>query len=114
VPRNVQTLILALGPVTDALSAELQRSPAIAELATCMLVRPEEIIDARHAADSQSHRSLDEPAHPDGGDALAETLGLRGHLTQREIAERIEILQMAESRLLRWSLERLHVIAGRR
>ena len=147
VPRKVQNLILALGPVSDALSAELQRSPTVAELATFMRVSPEEIIDARQAAGSQWNRSLDEPAHPDGGDALAETLGgedrgldraehavvLEGwlpalpqrereilrlrfeeDLTHREIAERLGISQMHESRLLRRSLERLHVIAGRR
>ena len=147
VPRKVQDLILALGPVTDALSAELQRSPTIAELATCMVVSAEEIVEARQAADSQWDRSLDEPAHRDGGVALAETLGgedrgltraehavvLEGwlaalpqrereilrlrfeeDLTHREIAERLGISQMHESRLLRRSLERLHVLAGRR
>ena len=34
VPRRLQNLILALGPVTEALSAQLQRAPTVAELAT--------------------------------------------------------------------------------
>ena len=75
VPRKLQNLILALGPVTEALSAELQRSPTVAELATRMLVSPEEILDAREAADSQWRHSLDQPAHEDGSETLATTLG---------------------------------------
>jgi RNA polymerase sigma-B factor len=75
VPRRLHNLILALGPVTEALSAELQRAPTVAELAKAMAVSPEEVLDARQASDSQFGRSLDEPAHRDGGDSLAETLG---------------------------------------
>jgi RNA polymerase sigma-B factor len=75
VPRTLQNLILALGPVTEALSAELQRSPTVAELATCMLVSPEDILEAKHAADSQWQRSLDEPAYKERDDPLVETLG---------------------------------------
>ena len=75
VPRRLQNLILALGPVTEALSAQLQRAPTVAELAKVLLVSPEEILNAREAADSQFGRSLDEPAHREGRDSLAETLG---------------------------------------
>jgi RNA polymerase sigma-B factor len=74
-PRKLQNLILALGPVTEALSAELQRAPTVAELATCMLVGPDQILDARQAADSQWKHSLDQPAHEGGSEPLAETLG---------------------------------------
>ena len=73
-PRKLQNLILALGPVTEALSAELQRSPTVDELATCMLVSPEEILDAREASDSQWQLSLDEPAHRNGSVSLGDTL----------------------------------------
>ena len=75
VPRRLQNLILALGPVTEALSSELQRAPTVAELAKVMCVSPEEILDARQASDSQFSRSLDEPARPDGSESLVETLG---------------------------------------
>ena len=77
VPRRLQNLILALGPVTEALSAELHRAPTVAELATAMLVSPEEVLNAREASDSQFGRSLDEPAHRDGGHSLAEPSGAR-------------------------------------
>jgi RNA polymerase sigma-B factor len=75
VPRRLQNLILALGPVTEALSAQLQRAPTVAELATAMLVSPEEVLNAREAAASQFGRSLDEPPYREGGESLAETLG---------------------------------------
>ena len=85
VPRNLQNLILALGPVTEALSNQLQRAPTVAELAKVMHVSPEEILDARQASDSQFSRSLDEPAHRDGNDSLLETLGGEDReLTQAE------------------------------
>ena len=75
IPRKLQNLILALGPVTEALSAELRRSPTVAELALSMHVSAEDILDAREASDSQFSRSLDEPAQRDGNGVLAETLG---------------------------------------
>jgi RNA polymerase sigma-B factor len=147
VPRALQTLIVAMGPATEALSSELQRAPTVAELAKHMLVGPEEILDAKQAAHAQFGRSLDEPAFSDSDGPLVETLGgedqqltgadhalaLNGwlaelpqrqreilrlrfeeDLTQREIADRMGISQMHVSRLLRTSLERLHVMAGPR
>ena len=47
----------------------------MAELANVMRVSPEEILDARHASDSQFGGSLDEPAQRDGDDSLVDTLG---------------------------------------
>ncbi len=75
VPRAVQTLSVALGPATEALSSDLQRAPTVAELAKHMHVGPEEILDAKQAANSRFGRSLDEPAFSDGNDPLVETLG---------------------------------------
>jgi len=75
VPRKLQNLILALGPVTEALSGELHRAPTVAELAKAMLVSPEEILEARQAADTLLARSLDEPAYGEGNEPLVETLG---------------------------------------
>jgi RNA polymerase sigma-B factor len=75
IPRNVQDMIIALGPVTEALSGELQRSPTVDELAKRMRVSPEAILDARQAGDAQLGHSLDEPAHQDGDESLAESIG---------------------------------------
>ena len=75
VPRRLQELILALGPVTEALSAQFQRAPTVAELATALLVSPEEVLNAWEASNSQFGRSFDEPAHRGGRHSLAETLG---------------------------------------
>jgi RNA polymerase sigma-B factor len=88
-PRKLQNLVLALGPVTEALSAELQRAPTVAELANCMLVSPEEILDAREASDSQWQHSLDEPAHRNGSVSLGDTLDGQDHELDRseDIAE---------------------------
>ncbi len=75
IARDLQDLILALGPVAEALSGELQRAPTVDELAKRMRVSPEAILDARQAGYSQFGHSLDEPAHQDGRASLAETLG---------------------------------------
>ena len=75
IPRALQELMVALGPVTEALSAELQRSPTVDELAKRMRVSPEAILDARQAGHSQFGHSLDEPAHEDGRESLVETIG---------------------------------------
>ena len=65
VPRKLQNLILALVPVTEALSGQLQRAPTVAELAKAMLVSPEEILEALEAADSHV-RPLARRAGPPG------------------------------------------------
>ena len=75
VPRRIQELVVALGPVTEALSGELQRSPTVVELADRIGVNPEAILDARHAAASQLDRSLDVPARKGSRESLGETLG---------------------------------------
>ena len=75
VPCALQELTVALGPVTDAMSGELQRSPTVAELAKRMGVSPEAILDARQAGYSQFGHSLDAPAHEDGRESLVETIG---------------------------------------
>ena len=91
VPRALQDLILALGPVTGALSAELQRSPTVDELAKRMRVSPEEILDARLAGESQFGYSLDEPAYGDSRESLAETLGREDPELER--ADRVVVLE---------------------
>ena len=99
VPRALQELIVALGPVSDTMSGELQRSPTVGELAKRMGVSPEAILDARQAGYSQFGHSLDEPAHHDGNESLADTLGgedrelaraERGLMLEAWLAERPE------------------------
>ena len=75
IPRSLLDVIVALAPVTEALSAELQRSPTVDELARRMGVSPETILDARQAGAAQYDHSLDAPARRDGRESLAETLG---------------------------------------
>jgi RNA polymerase sigma-B factor len=91
VPRGVRELSVALGPVAEALAGELGRSPTVDELATRMRVSPEAILEARQAADTQVDHSLDEPAHADARESLAETLG--GEDRELGRAERVAVLQ---------------------
>ncbi len=91
IPRALQELMVALGPVTEALSAELRRSPTVDELAKRMGVSPEAILDARQAGYSQFGHSLDEPAHQDGDESLAESIG--GEDRELARAERGVILE---------------------
>jgi RNA polymerase sigma-B factor len=90
VPRRVRELSVALDRVAEALAGELGRKPTIDELATRMGVSAETVREARHAANCQCRRSLDEPAHADARESLAETLGSE----DRELArtERIVVL----------------------
>jgi RNA polymerase sigma-B factor len=91
VPRAVQELSVALGPVAEALAGELGRSPTVDELATRMGVSPEAILEARQAADIQFSCSLDEPAYADARESLAETLGSEDRELAR--AERVVVLE---------------------
>ena len=91
VPRDVQDLSVALGPVAEALSGELGRSPTVDELSRHMRVSPEAVRDARQAADSQVGHSLDEPAYADARESLAETLG--GEDRELARAERVVVLE---------------------
>jgi RNA polymerase sigma-B factor len=91
VPRDVQDLSVALGPVAEALSGELGRSPTVDELARHMRVSPEAVRDARQAADTQVGHSLDEPAYADARESLAETLG--GEDRELARAERVVVLE---------------------
>jgi RNA polymerase sigma-B factor len=91
IPRALQELMVALGPVTEALSAELRRSPTVDELAKRMGVSPEAILDARQAGYSQFGHSLDERAHQDGDESLAESIG--GEDRELARAERGVILE---------------------
>ena len=91
VPRELQELSVALGPVAESLSGELGRPPTVDELAGRLRVTPAAIWQARQAAHTQADHSLDEPAHADARESLANTLGGE----DRELArtERVIVLE---------------------
>jgi RNA polymerase sigma-B factor len=76
VARPLQELLLALRGATDDLVNELGRQPDEAELADRLGVTPDDLHEARQAAQGFSALSLDAPAGDDEGSAeLGELLG---------------------------------------
>jgi RNA polymerase sigma-B factor len=65
VPRRLKELSLKLARTRDDLSAELGRSPTVAELAAAVGVDEEEAIDALEASKAYAPRSLDQPYDDD-------------------------------------------------
>jgi RNA polymerase sigma-B factor len=61
VPRRLKELSMRLARTRDELSAELGRSPTVAELAAAVDVDEEEAIDALEASKAYAPRSLDQP-----------------------------------------------------
>jgi RNA polymerase sigma-B factor len=65
VPRRLKELSMRLSRTRDELSAELGRSPTVAELAEAAGVDEEEAIDALEASKAYAPRSLDQPHDDD-------------------------------------------------
>ena len=65
VPRRLKELSMRLARSRDDLSAELGRSPTVAELAATVGVDEEEAIDALEASKAYAPRSLDQPYDED-------------------------------------------------
>ena len=65
VPRRLKELSMKLSRTRDDLSAELGRSPTVAELAAAVGVDEEEASDALGAAKAYAPRSLDQPYDED-------------------------------------------------
>jgi len=65
VPRRLKELSMRLSRTRDDLSAELGRSPTVAELAEAVGVDEEEVIDALQASKAYAPRSLDQPHDDD-------------------------------------------------
>ncbi len=59
VPRRLQELRIDLAKATEALSAELDRSPTVAELSARLDVSEEEVIEAQIAANAHTAGSID-------------------------------------------------------
>lgn len=71
-PRALQERARDAGIAVNALSAELGRSPTIAEIADWMSITREEAIEALEARTAYDAASLDAPSRPDGADGEAE------------------------------------------
>ncbi|MFG3254141.1 RNA polymerase sigma factor SigF [Streptomyces sp. NPDC048172] len=77
VPRRLQELRLALTKASDELSQTLDRSPTVTELATCLGVSEEDVVDGLAVGNAYTASSLDSPSmEDDGGEgSLADRLG---------------------------------------
>ncbi len=71
VPRRLQELRLDLARTTDALAAELDRSPTVAELAERLAITEEEVIEAQFAANAYTASSIDAQMTDDDDEGTA-------------------------------------------
>jgi len=74
VPRRLKELNQRLGALLDDLTAELGRSPTVAELAIASAATEEEVIEALDSSNAYTARSLSAPFDEDGEGGLIETL----------------------------------------
>ncbi|MFF1794486.1 RNA polymerase sigma factor SigF [Kitasatospora sp. NPDC058263] len=76
VPRRLQELRLALTKAGDDLAQKLDRSPTVAELAVCLGVSEEDVVEGLAVGNAYTASSLDSsPGEEDGDGPLAERLG---------------------------------------
>ena len=76
VPRRLQELRLSLTRAGDELSQKLDRSPTVAELAACLGVSEEDVVEGLAVGNAYTASSLDTaPTDEDGDGPLAERLG---------------------------------------
>lgn len=74
-PRSVQERAVAVGPVTEELTAELRRSPTSAEVAERLGCSVERVLEAREAALDYYPASLDGAAPGGDQEPLGERIG---------------------------------------
>jgi RNA polymerase sigma-B factor len=96
VPRRLKELSLRLMRTVETLTADLGRSPTIAELAVAVGVPEDDVIDALDVANAYSTRSLSEPRFDDEGDSESYSRAL-GHTEPG--FEEVEDLTIVESGL---------------
>ena len=68
VPRRLQELSAKVNQATDALTAELQRSPSIAEVAAYLDAMPDEVLEAMESSSAYSSVPLEAPSGADADD----------------------------------------------
>ena len=105
IPRPIKELSVRLNRVVDQLTAELGRSPTIAELAEASGASEEDVIDALECTAAYSTRSLDAPFEEGGDESLAETIGSEegGYAEVEEtaiVAEGLDALEERERRIV--------------
>jgi RNA polymerase sigma-B factor len=69
--RDLQELCLSVEEAREKLWAELGHSPTVADIAERLDRNPEEIVEALHATEGRSARSLDAPVHEEEGDSAS-------------------------------------------
>jgi RNA polymerase sigma-B factor len=69
--RDLQELCLAVEEAREKLWGRLGRQPTVADLAERLDRSPEEIVEALHASECRSARSLDAPVHEEEGDSAS-------------------------------------------
>jgi RNA polymerase sigma-B factor len=129
-PRRIQEMHLVASRTRDKLTAALGREPTVAELAERLERPEEEIAEALQAGHGRRLAPLDEAVTSSGEDAAIEAVEARvsfqqltarldtrareivrlrfeDELHQREIAQRVGVTQVAVSRSLGRSLEKL-------
>lgn len=74
VPRRLQELILGVNTANERLAMRFGRHPTIAELASELGARHDEIVEALDLAQNSSPLSLEADMHDDGGTRLADRL----------------------------------------
>jgi len=65
IPRDIQELNADIGAATERLTAKLQRSPTVREIAETVGATLEELMEAMHSAQAHRALSLDEPIGED-------------------------------------------------
>jgi RNA polymerase sigma-B factor len=76
VPRRLQELRLSLTRAGDELAQKLDRSPTVAELAACLGVSEDDVVEGLAVGNAYTASSLDTaPTDEDGDGPLAERLG---------------------------------------
>ncbi|MFB6810628.1 SigB/SigF/SigG family RNA polymerase sigma factor [Streptomyces sp. NPDC056387] len=96
VPRRLQELRIDIAKAKEELTATLDRSPTVADLADHLGLAQEDVIEGLVAANGHTSGSLDAPhtAHADGGDASADGHTLADVMGEEEPAlERVEDIQ---------------------
>jgi len=69
--RDMQELCLAVEEAREAMWSELGRSPTVGDVAGHLGRPPKQVVEALHATEGRSLRSLDAPVHEEEGDSAS-------------------------------------------